>query len=209
MDINLKHVIKNLLRKEEPNQIVQDFKRFINYNSNQIKFNWHPLGFVHSKICSIPKIGDLRLHIWLGENRKTQLPYMPIHDHVFNVNSFILTGNVTNKVYEIGNATEDLYRKYEATYINGDSILYPTKELLNCNLKNSTIHSKGTFYTVPKGVFHESMVDEGEFASTLVIATDKDETIKPYILGPVKSEKFFYRRDTCSEPIIKMLNKKI
>lgn len=209
MDIDLKLLTYKLLKRESPEKIVKDLKKHLKQNRKHIDFNWHPLGFVHSKLSYIPNIGDLRLHIWLEGDRKTQLPHMPIHDHIFNVNSFILTGNVKNHIYDLGNENGHLYRTYKAQYNNKGSLLMPTEELSTCSLKSSTKHSKGDFYIVEKGTFHETTVDDGEFAATLVVVTEKDETKQPKILGPVNSDKYFYSRDKCNEPIIKFLNERI
>ncbi|RFU60822.1 hypothetical protein [Bacillus sp. V59.32b] len=209
MDTELKLLTNKLLKKESPDQIVNDFKKYINQNSDHIIFNWHPLGFVHSKLCNIPNIGDLRLHVWLDGFRSTQLPHMPIHDHIFNVNSFILTGTVTNHIYELGTDNGHKYRAFEAEYNNGGSLLIPTEVLLTCSLKSSTVHNKGDFYIVEKGIFHETTVEEGNFAATLVIATEKDETKQPKILGPIKNDEYFYSREKCNEPILTILNDRI
>lgn len=211
MDTELELLTNKLLKKESSEQIINDFKRYLNQNCNHIIFNWHPLGFVHSKLCYIPNIGDLRLHVWLEGFRNTQLPHMPIHDHIFNVNSFILSGTVTNHIYEVGNGNDNghLYRTYEAQYKNVGSLLSPTEELLTCRLKSSAVHSKGDFYIVKKEIFHETTVEVGNFAATLVIATERDDTKKPKILGPIKSQEYFYSREKCNEPIFEIINERL
>jgi hypothetical protein len=209
MGIELESLARKLLIKESPEQIAYEFKRYVNEYNNYILFNWHPLGFVHSKLCNIPNIGDLRLHVWLPGYRNAQLPQMPIHDHIFKVNSFILTGTVTNHIYETGKGSGQLYRTYKAKYNNRGSILIPQEELATCSLKSSTSHSKGDFYIVEKGIFHETTVETHEFAATLVIATEKAEDEHPKILGPIKNHEYFYSREECNEPILKILSERI
>lgn len=209
MDIELKHLTNKLLKKELPNEIRKEFKTFLEQNSRQLTFNWHPLGFVHSKLCHIPNIGDLRLHVWLEDNRKTQFPPMPIHDHIFQVNSFVLAGSVTNHVYEIGSDSGSLYRIYEAEYAHGGSHLKPTEELLTCDLESSITYNKGDFYQVERDIFHETTVENESFAATLVIATEKDQTEQPKILGPTNGNDYFYKREQCNEPILKLLSKNL
>ncbi|CAH0184920.1 hypothetical protein [Peribacillus simplex] len=209
MDTELKLLTNKILKKESSKQIIYDFKKYLNQNSQHIIFNWHPLGFVHSKLCNIHNIGDLRLHVWLDGFRNTQQPHMPIHDHIFNVNSFILSGTVTNHIYEVGKDNGHLYRVYEAQYNNGGSLLSSTEELLTCRLKSSDKHSKGDFYIVKKEIFHESTVDVGDFAATLVIATERDDTKRPRILGPIKSHEYFYSREKCNEPILEIINERL
>ncbi|MGJ9460629.1 hypothetical protein [Oceanobacillus sp. CF4.6] len=209
MDTELKHLTNKLLKNESPDEILKDFKAYIEQKGSDIIFNWHPLGFVHSKLSYIPNIGDLRLHVWLEGHRKTQFPPMPIHDHIFQVNSFILAGSVTNHIYELGSGSGNLYRTYKAEYSNGGSLLSPTEELLTCTLKNSTTYNKRDFYSVELGVYHETTVENDNFAATLVIETEKDQTIQPKILGPTNNNDYFYKREKCKEPILKLLKDKL
>lgn len=209
MDTELIELTNKLLNRESPEQITKEFKLYIEEKSSYIIFNWHPLGFVYSKLCSIPNVGDLRLHVWLDGHRKIQSPAIPIHDHIFQVNSFILTGSITNHIYELGSDSGSLYRTYEAEYINGGSLLSPTEELLTCSLKDFTTYNKGDFYKVEIGAFHETIVENDEFAATLVIETNKKQTEQPKILGPINFDDYFYKREKCNEPILKILNEKL
>ncbi|MFS0752628.1 hypothetical protein [Oceanobacillus sp. 1P07AA] len=209
MDTELKHLTNKLLKKESPDEVLKAFKTYIEQQGSEIIFNWHPLGFVHSKLSYIPNIGYLRLHVWLEGDRKTQSPPMPIHDHIFQVNSFILAGSVTNNIYELDSGSGNLYRTYKAEYNNDGSLLTPTEEILTCNLKNSTNYNKGDFYSVELGVFHETTVENGNFAATLVIETEKDQTIQPKILGPTKNSSYTYKRKKCDEPILTILKDKL
>ncbi|MCY7860538.1 hypothetical protein [Bacillus haynesii] len=209
MDTDLEYLFERILANAKHEEVLFYFKRVI--DEKNLYFNWHPLGFVHSKIASIPNLGDLRLHVWPALKRKTQKPEMPIHDHVFKINSFILFGEIKNHIYKVTNTESHgkKYRIYMADYVENKSILSPTNQIVNCELQDSKVYSSGNYYVIEKDTLHQSEVQEGQFAATLVVTTEKDNSIKPNILGPLRGGKYTYEREQCELPIIEMLCDKL
>src|SRR5690606_31223069 len=61
---------------------------------------WHPLGFV---MCRVARWGSrsLRVHIWPNHNGHQQIPAWMIHDHLFHLKSWVLSGEIENTEYVI------------------------------------------------------------------------------------------------------------
>lgn len=174
---------------------------------NTLQGNWHPLGFIHIKIGSVENVGDLRLHIWSDRERKTQTPEMPIHNHVFTVNSHILIGKVTNKAYSITNGSK--YRIYHIGYNESRSILTPTNSIVDSELISVSSYNKGDFYQVKVGDFHESQVNENEFSATIVLATDRIKD-SPVTLGTGDANtEYVYHRMPCEKTTLEGLINKL
>lgn len=172
-----------------------------------LRGNWHPLGFIHLKLGTIENLGDLRLHIWSDTERKIQKPEMPIHNHVFTVNSHILIGRVINKEYKITKGAD--YRIYDIYYEGNSSILRASDCSVNCELVSISMNRTNDFYQVINGDYHESIVADSEFAATLVLATDKTNE-SPITLGFVNGKsEYVYDRIICEETTLLNLIRKL
>ncbi|MFQ3545803.1 hypothetical protein Q7A53_17120 [Halobacillus rhizosphaerae] len=205
MDTKLINSLAKMMLKKDKRSIIKNtLKDFLIENGDQISFNWHPLGFLHSKLGHAAEVGDIRLHVWLPNNRKTQEPPMPIHDHVFNINSFILLGKVTNHIYDLTSSLGDKRQLYRVEYNNEGSLLKPLDTVIRCKLKSSQLYNKGEFYEVNKDKFHQTFVEIEDFTVTLVLTTDKDPVKEPNILGPLGQEEYFYKREKCEFPVIEL-----
>lgn len=198
----LEELATEILHTKDNNKITKLVLKIISLKrmENNLIGNWHPLGFVHFKLGSVQNIGDVRLHIWSNTIRKTQDPEMPIHNHVYTVNSHILIGNVTNKLYKT--ISGNYSKIYNVSYDNHRSFLISSEQPVGYELVHEKTYRSGENYSVVRGEFHESIVRNDEFAATIVVATDKINGAA-ITLGPKEGSKIYkYKRELCDKVTI-------
>lgn len=115
---------------------------------------WHPLGFLMSKLFEEPSLA-LRVHIWPKGGGREQNPAWPIHDHIFNMKSWILQGSIINTVYCASEKSSN-FQQYLASYLGNESILTRTEQEISLARKCEETYGAGQFYTMDAGIFHSS-----------------------------------------------------
>lgn len=136
---------------------------------NEISVQIHPLGFYVLKLGQIDDDLNIRLHIWNNKLTPQNLELM-VHNHIFDMKSFVLKGEIINKEYELicdeNKVTKN--QLYKVNYSNNNSILIKSESNFTLlETKQSTI-KKGHSYKIDAGVFHESIV-QNPYTATLLI----------------------------------------
>lgn len=174
---------------------------------NNYEFLWHPLGFV---MCRVARWGDLslRIHIWPSHTGYQQTPALLIHDHLFHLKSWVISGEVENKEYEIDHNGKD-HAIYEARYDGDKSILNKTNIYCSKRQTEKSICSAGSSYEVSSGVFHESQSLSNR--TTLTVCETLDEIARPpRVLGCVDGLfSYTYHRKQATKDEIYELTKEI
>lgn len=159
--------------------------------------NIHPLGFIHTKVGTVENVA-LRLHLWPEIERPYQEPRLPIHDHIWRLDSHLLTGRIENRVYDVAEtAQEPTHRVYQVSYGSDapKSILRPTETTVRAGLAERSTYTAGDHYSVGLNTYHASRVPADRFTATIVATTEFEER-PPKVLGPVEEERFEYHRRT-------------
>jgi hypothetical protein len=121
----------------------------------------HPNGFIQLDLTANQLI---RLHVWPDQFIQTQKTRHPVHDHSFHMKSEILTGGITNLVYEWQesefNPQYTLYRA-KPTGSGQNTVLAPaagpnTGYLRLLRLSCDT-YLPGSNYSLTKRVLHDSI----------------------------------------------------
>ncbi|MTI52175.1 MAG: hypothetical protein FH757_11160 [Alcanivorax sp.] len=171
------------------------------------EFLWHPLGFL---MCRVSRQGDLslRVHIWPGHKGYQQTPALLIHDHLFHLKSWVISGEVENKEYAVENNGKD-HAIYEARYDGDKSVLKKTNVYCSKRLTKKAICRAGSSYEVSSGVFHESQSLSNR--TTLTVCETLDEIAgPPRVLGSVEGLlSYNYHRKLATKDEIFELTKKI
>ena len=151
---------------------------------------WHPLGFVS---CEVRKKGGymVRLHYWPKCERRGKNPNWPIHTHVYNLVSRVLGGRVRNIQYRETKGEE--FKVYLVEYFGDQSAIGLTDERTSIEKVKDEIIDAGKEYSVEVGTFHETVVDFGEAAWTLVVLSDV-VAIEPKVLGVSGGRCYRYDR---------------
>jgi len=174
--------------------------------------NIHPLGYMHIKLGESDRGAAVRLHIWPRDERPYQAPRLPIHDHVWILDSHVLTGVITNRIYNtISSNFDPTHQLFDVQY-EGDkdvSVLRPTENFVRAEVSEETKYYSGDHYSVSLDTYHTSQVPESKFTST-VVATSDSKNRAPKVLGPVdRNETFVYQRESYSDRVAKKYIEKL
>src|SRR5438132_13498275 len=142
---------------------------------------WHPLGFLVVRLGEVPS-GQLRLHIWTSNSRPIQLPNWPVHTHIFELQSHILVGTVTNEWYEVKPGNPGYSRLYEVAYRGTTSMMNATSNYVDCACTLQESFDPGSNYVVDREQYHATEVADGRFAATIVLAANPVDAV-PIVVG--------------------------
>ncbi|MBV1883883.1 MAG: hypothetical protein KUG82_19745 [Pseudomonadales bacterium] len=169
-------------------------------------FTWHPLGFVMCKL-SQENEKNIRLHIWPNSSEHVQEPQWLIHDHMFDLKSWVLSGKIENIEYEIA-SDFPIYSIYQASYEQDKSILHRTEQDLSIKVKNKSVVSSGQIYEIASGILHQSISLSNSTAVTVCETIDRLDK-NPIIAGDIKGRaSYSYTRATvCDEDLQDIIGK--
>ncbi|MDF2981499.1 MAG: hypothetical protein K0Q69_1271 [Devosia sp.] len=151
---------------------------FIQDRQAQSRDAWrsHPLGFFVIKKDITPQRA-LRLHVWPERWAVAEGQEMAdIHDHIFDLFSFVALGEVTNETFDVVDDPEGQHRILPIQYV-GDSSGGTQVEarLLRLTLRTSESHEAGDVYRVPAGTIHRGGLKRGP--AVTVLATERVPSI--------------------------------
>jgi hypothetical protein len=133
----------------------------------------HPLGFGCINVGDIPA-GSVRLHIWSKELFVAQTPTLPIHNHIWDLFSYVLTGGVKNRMYSVAAGEKNSkYMLYRVSYDKEFSVLRPTDSFVNCRKISESNISEGRNYRIACENFHSTVPLRDSLTATLVLARAK------------------------------------
>jgi hypothetical protein len=160
------------------------------------KMFFHPLGFAYSELFVFSNGDRIRVNIW-SLVRHQQTPLMEVHDHFYNITSFVVMGRMINRLYAVNEESSPNRAIYKGTFdpVEGRT-LKKTEKCLNAEVVNTEIVKRGELYCLPKGRLHSSYVPVDEFACTFVLASQRDAP-SSRILGPLGGlDEYHYRNHT-------------
>lgn len=161
----------------------------------------HPLGFLHYDLGR-RDVDQFRLHIWPEVDRIAQDAAAMVHDHVFDLESRVIVGCVTNHVYEVKAAADGACAMYSVTYQGSESRMTRSEGLFRAISISSGEHPAGAQYRLTAGTFHRSDVAPKTFCATLVVARYPSPPISgPRVLADADGEplRTFDRAELASE----------
>lgn len=129
----------------------------------------HPLGFL---CLPVERSGDLGvcLHIWTPEVRPAPSTTSPVHCHSWDLLSFVLYGTVRNVRMDVRDAAGRPPQQVFEVVSRGDmDELRATGRAVHCSPGRSTAHRTGESYTLPAGVFHSTLIEDGRDAATVAL----------------------------------------
>ncbi len=172
----------------------------------ELEFFWHPLGFILGTYLSNDN-EKIRVHIWPNKDSKPQIPYWNIHNHIFDLTSWVLEGEITNKEYSISNEKDSDQCVYKVNYNGIESSLNKTEQNIVLKEVKCTVNPKGSVYSIDAAIFHQSIRTSQESAITIVLSIDKECT-NPLVIGDIYSEEEYryYRKKVNLEYFEKLMN---
>lgn len=173
------------------------------------KLRFHPLGFIYYKMYEFSNNETLRIHIWNGQS-KTQEPIMDIHNHFYDVNSYVLSGLLFNDLYEITKEKEPTHSVYSGSYVD-ESTRILTKTELEKNLSSlgRQIIKKDNLYSIKKSEIHSGGNLNDEITITIVFSENPGNP-EPLVFGPLNgNEKYIYESNVVDKHVTELVKKQI
>lgn len=132
----------------------------------------HPLGFV---CLPVERSGELGvcLHIWTPEVHPAPSTTSAVHCHSWELVSFVLYGTVRNVRMDVeenpGHAGEPVGQVFEVFSQGEVDELRATGRAVRYSPGPSSTHRTGDSYTLPAGVFHTTLIEDGADAATVAL----------------------------------------
>lgn len=152
---------------------------------------WHPLGFVSCVVDESRAPLITRVHFWPANERRVKNPDWPIHTHSYSLNSLVLSGAVKDIQYDV--IAGNQWCVYSVRYYEGGSEIIRTPERVIAVPSVVEMRYAGQEYEVPRGVFHQTQVEYGQSAVTLV-SLSQHGSEAPKVLGTEQAERYPYDR---------------
>jgi len=138
----------------------------------------HPLGFKVVRLDDGPT--SLRVHLWRAADREQ--PGFEVHDHSFDLESFVLAGAVRQRTFAADPDPSGEHAVYTVAYEAGESLLRRTDQVVRLRELTDEVFTAGATYRVAAGQLHASVLDECETAVTLVLTQNRGRL--PITIGP-------------------------
>ena len=155
---------------------------------NDVKFYLHPLGFIYSRLYSSEN-EQLRIHIWLKNYKRKEDFY--IHDHYYDLSSWILLGDIKDLLYDITvKNSNGEFIIYEGSYNENENYRYlkPSNSFCNILKIEERYFTKGDKYFIEKSKYHsnEIIFKNSDYACTLVLTQNPNKIHSPKVLSKIK-----------------------
>lgn len=138
----------------------------------------HPLGFSVVQLKSGTK--SLRLHLWRGP--EISQPGFEIHDHTFELESYVIDGRLRHRTYEAVPDPAGEFAVYDIRYEPDASVMTKTAHRARLQNKTDVLVETGKTYAVPAGRLHDAVLHDCSSATTLVLTRDHGGS--PVTYGP-------------------------
>ena len=173
---------------------------------------FHQLGFMYSKIHKFQNNDTLRVHIWSKETYM-QKPLMDIHNHYYNVNSYVYQGCIVNKLYGMSDLDSDsdaTHSIYSGSYQSNDKrVLTRTDSKKKLWVEKEIKICQGSLYEISKSDIHSGSTCSDAFTLT-VVYTENEGNPNPLVFGPLNGKtQYHYESKKVSNDIIEKLKNKI
>jgi hypothetical protein len=128
----------------------------------------HPLGFLCLPMWREGEYG-VCVHVWSSLLRSVHTTTSPIHSHSWDLTSFVLYGQVDNRVIQVDDDVAGSHRMFEIQSTGGLDEIRATPRLVRWVERDREVAGPGDIYHLPAGRFHESIVDIDQGAATVVL----------------------------------------
>ncbi|MEL0651529.1 hypothetical protein V6246_08855 [Algibacter sp. TI.3.09] len=189
---------------KDTNKIHNACKEIIN-KINEIVLLKHPLGFYYSELYKYSDDAKIRIHIW-PDNRESIQDKLNIHNHYYNITSYVYMGNIKNILFNSFNEEPYTHALYEGTYEEKNTrILNRTDSKFNLNIISEEVIEQGNIYEIKKSEIHIGKVEKQTFTITLIF-TENPNNSNPKIYGCIDGpDKITFKPQKVTEDEIKYI----
>lgn len=133
----------------------------------------HPLGFVCLPVERDGEYG-VCLHIWSAEEPGGRPDTGAIHCHSWDLVSLVLYGSVTNeRIDVIDDDAAPTHRIFQVSSRDGRDEFSSTSRTVRYDTAARETARTGEVYRLPAGVFHKTVVPDGEAAVTVALGRER------------------------------------
>lgn len=160
--------------------------------SEGIGFSWHPLGFMMATL--LDEGGEkIRLHLWTNTFDKAQNPTWLVHDHKFDLTSWVISGSIKNIEYKDLTLPET-HQLYSVSYNSMGSVLTKLGQGYSLAVDKTQEVNEGETYRISAGTFHQSLSLSSRTTVTLCHTIDKKNS-PPLVVGDIDGmDQYYYQR---------------
>ncbi len=200
--------IKDL--KNKTRQLI-DF--LANEGSTKFDFFYHPLGFIYCKLYVSENNDEvIRIHIWDPEFHKIATE-LDIHTHYYEINSFVIKGQIINETYSEKincNTNYEKYYIYKGEYLNNDRILKKTDAFLKLTKSKKEVIKQNELYKIELNTFHKGYPSNFEGLTATIVFNENHQTPNPIIVGTENlSDNIFFKTNQVDPSLIQKILIKI
>ena len=159
-----------------------NFLNFIKQNLKEFKITKHPLGFIYIELGHFEST-IYRFHIWPKNIRYTQIPNWPIHNHIYNLQSIVLSGKLKQIEYEIIIDNEGDNKLFSVDYNSQGTIKKDLKKRIKLIRRNITNLIQYNSYSFQKDLYHSIHVPKNMLSATFVKTSNIDNLKKPIVVS--------------------------
>ncbi len=130
----------------------------------------HPNGFIQLDLEK-----NLRLHVWPTERLIAPAVDLPLHDHTFGFNSFVVKGSLGNIIYDIERSDAGAYHLYHVmpyAATGTSSPLQKQEGAYDIRKTNEFWIDAGHAYHMDPFIFHETAIKEPSVTVIRIIPFD-------------------------------------
>jgi hypothetical protein len=198
---------KNTLDIKEKLKILQNVLSSTDFLMGKLRY--HPLGFIYARIHEFSNNETFRIHMWNNQS-KIQEPIMNIHNHFYDVNSYVLCGMVFNELYEVTNDNHPTHSVYSGSYIDDKTrVLSKTEMNKNLAIIERQIISEGSLYSIVKKEIHSGGNVNDELTITIVFSENPGNP-EPLVFGPLNGNQCYrYESNIVDKSILDIIQKQI
>ena len=148
------------------------------------KLRIHPLGFFFCRLHEFSNKETIRIHVWLDKDT-IHKPLMDIHNHFYNISSFIITGTVSNTLFKVLKTEPYSHSVYIGSYGDNEKrVLKSQKEFYKLEEDETHIINEGELYEIKKSEVHKGDTINNTLSISLVYTAEPGNST-PLVFGPI------------------------
>lgn len=157
------------------------FDKVIHQKKEGVKITLHPNGFLQLPLESTDKRNsNLQLHIWNNTLERRGAKQFEIHDHAFDIESYVVMGSLKDITYSVSENPSGEYMTFQS---DGSGQMNSVNKKVSLNIKNDRTIKEGETYIIKKGDFHSSNPID-PFTATIIKKTNIEIDYNPKLIAP-------------------------
>lgn len=204
---DLRHCYKNRDIENIRKNLDQIFNILFDTDFFEKNLRYHPLGFIYCRLHEFDNKENIRLHIW-NKFSNVQTSSMDIHNHYYDVNSYVLKGKVINTLYTIQKDDNINHYQYVGSYIDSDKRVLTKTSIGNKLIKISNhVINFGELYKIAKEDIHSG----GSIGESITITySENPGNPSPLIFGALDgNSQYIFQSQTVPIDVVNYIKLQI